>query len=249
MPLTVSLERSAVGLSLFTMTAIPSIAITAAVKPPSVSESFNSREAIPISQVPSIAAVIPVVESLSWISISAPLLTATYASFNFSITGVTEEDPATTTFPLTPFSLPVAIGMIVVLSALDTVGCVVLIIGSFIFVKMGHKGLGIALALANCVVPDMLPAIDEVFGIVVTGGTLLHDYKKGESLPNSIVHAIDAKDVYRNCSEEYEDMDVLQIAQNVASDYATQPAYTDPMPVQTGDTDGPGVDAVRSLQT
>ena len=74
---------------------------------------------------------------------------------------------------VTPFSLPVAIGIIVVLSALDTVGCVVLIIGSFIFAKMGHKGLGIALALANCVVPDMLPGIDEVFGIVATGGTLI----------------------------------------------------------------------------
>lgn len=60
---------------------------------------------------------------------------------------------------VTPFSLPIAIGIIVVLSALDTVGCVVLIIGSFIFAKMGHKGLGIALALANCVVPDMLPEL------------------------------------------------------------------------------------------
>ena len=50
---------------------------------------------------------------------------------------------------VTPFSLPIAIGIIVVLSALDTVGCVVLIIGSFIFAKMGHKGLGIALALVS----------------------------------------------------------------------------------------------------
>ena len=149
---------------------------------------------------------------------------------------------------VTPFSLPVAIGIIVVLSALDTVGCVVLIIGSFIFAKMGHKGLGIALALANCVVPDMLPGIDEVFGIVATGGTLLHDYKKGESLPNSIVHAIDAKDVYRNCSEEYEDMDVLQIAQNVASDYATQPAYTDPMPVQQGETELEQIEHLHQLK-
>lgn len=149
---------------------------------------------------------------------------------------------------VTPFSLPVAIGIIVVLSALDTVGCVVLIIGSFIFAKMGHKGLGIALALANCVVPDMLPGIDEVFGIVATGGTLLHDYKKGESLPNSIVHAIDAKDVYRNCSEEYENMDVLQIAQNVASDYATQPAYTDPMPVQQGETELEQIEHLHQLK-
>ena len=108
--------------------------------------------------------------------------------------------------------------------------------------------LGIALALANCVVPDMLPGIDEVFGIVATGGTLLHDYKKGESLPNSIVHAIDAKDVYRNCSEEYEDMDVLQIAQNVASDYATQPAYTDPMPVQQGETELEQIEHLHQLK-
>ena len=94
----------------------------------------------------------------------------------------------------------------------------------------------------------MLPGIDEVFGIVATGGTLLHDYKKGESLPNSIVHAIDAKDVYRNCSEEYEDMDVLQIAQNVASDYATQPAYTDPMPVQQGETELEQIEHLHQLK-
>ena len=95
---------------------------------------------------------------------------------------------------------------------------------------------------------SMLPGIDEVFGIVATGGTLLHDYKKGESLPNSIVHAIDAKDVYRNCSEEYEDMDVLQIAQNVASDYATQPAYTDPMPVQQGETELEQIEHLHQLK-
>ena len=87
-----------------------------------------------------------------------------------------------------------------------------------------------------------------IFGIVATGGTLLHDYKKGESLPNSIVHAIDAKDVYRNCSEEYEDMDVLQIAQNVASDYATQPAYTDPMPVQQGETELEQIEHLHQLK-
>ena len=153
---------------------------------------------------------------------------------------------------VTPFSLPVAIGIIVVLSALDPVGCVGLIIGIFIFAKMGHKGLGIALALANCVVPDMLPGIDEVFGIVATGGTLLHDYKKGESLPNSIVHGIlqgDEQGVeIEEESEEYEDMDVLQIAQNVASDYATQPAYSDPMPVQQGETELEQIEHLHQLK-
>ena len=61
-------------------------------------------------------------------------------------------------------------------------------------------------------------------------------------------HAIDAKDVYRNCSEEYEDMDVLQIAQNVASDYATQPAYSDPMPVQQGETELEQIEHLHQLK-
>ena len=51
--------------SLFTITTIPSFAITVGVSPAPVSLSFQSRDAIPMSQVPSAAEFIPVVESLS----------------------------------------------------------------------------------------------------------------------------------------------------------------------------------------
>ena len=60
------------GQSLLTITVIPSIAIMVAVSPFSISESFSSREAIPISQVPSIVSDIPVEESLCCISIVTP---------------------------------------------------------------------------------------------------------------------------------------------------------------------------------
>ena len=76
MLLTVSALISSKEFPVFTITAIPSNAIAVDVKPAPVSVSFNSREAIPISQVPSAADVIPVVESLSCTSISAPLFTA-----------------------------------------------------------------------------------------------------------------------------------------------------------------------------
>ena len=58
-----------------------------------------------MSQVPSAAAVIPVVESLCCTSIVVPALIFWYASANFSITGVTEEEPATSTLPLAPLLL------------------------------------------------------------------------------------------------------------------------------------------------
>ena len=57
---TCSTLRSETGLALFTITAIPSMAITVGVKPPSSSLSFRAREAMPMSQVPSMAMFMPV---------------------------------------------------------------------------------------------------------------------------------------------------------------------------------------------
>ena len=90
---------------MFTITAIPSFAITVAFTPFLVSLSARSRDAIPISHVPSIAFVTPVVESLCCTSTVTSLFAFAYASFNFSITGVTDEDPPTTTLPFAPFDL------------------------------------------------------------------------------------------------------------------------------------------------
>ena len=46
-----------------TITAIPSLAIAVALTPDEASESFRSRDAIPMSHVPSMAMLTPVVES------------------------------------------------------------------------------------------------------------------------------------------------------------------------------------------
>ena len=54
---------------------------------------------MPMSYAPEMALCIPTVESLCWISISALVLIARYASTSFSISGVTEEEPPTTSFP------------------------------------------------------------------------------------------------------------------------------------------------------
>ena len=61
-----SLDKSSMGFSLFTITAIPSVAITIPVRPLSVSLCLSSREAMPISLLPSMASFMPEVESVSW---------------------------------------------------------------------------------------------------------------------------------------------------------------------------------------
>ena len=76
------------------MIAIPSTAMTVETTPCEVSESFSSLDAIPISQVPSIAEETPVEESL-WLTSTLLPLTASYFSASTCITGVTEEEPAT----------------------------------------------------------------------------------------------------------------------------------------------------------
>ena len=85
-----------------TMTAMPSRAMGVPSAPAPASESFRSREAMPMSQVPSSAMFTPVVESDCCTSTVTWGLADWKASASFSMTGVTEEDPATTTFPLAP---------------------------------------------------------------------------------------------------------------------------------------------------
>lgn len=62
---TFSLVISDNVLFLLTITASPSVAIVVSLSPLAFSLSFTALEAIPISQIPLIAEVIPVVESLS----------------------------------------------------------------------------------------------------------------------------------------------------------------------------------------
>lgn len=95
-----------------------------------------------------------------------------------------------------PYSIGKAIIIIVALALFDTVGCIVLLVGSIIFVKMGHKGLGIALCVTNILIPDALPVVDELFQIVVIAIPLYQSYKKGESLKQAATKAIDSHNEY-----------------------------------------------------
>ncbi len=65
-----------------------------------------------------------------------------------------------------PYSFGTTVGIIIVLSLLDTVGCIVSIVGAYIFKKKGHQGLAVALAVINIISPDALPVVDEIFGII-----------------------------------------------------------------------------------
>ena len=87
----------------FTITAMPSWAMTVAFTP--LSESLSSRETMPMSQVPSVAMFTPVVESDWLTSMATSGLRALYASASFSMTGVTDEEPAMTILPDLPEAL------------------------------------------------------------------------------------------------------------------------------------------------
>jgi|GEM_PF-5377389 len=77
-----------------------------------------------------------------------------------------------------PYSIISAALILLVLGLVDTVGCVVLIIAAFVFVKKGHKGLGALCALTNCVIPDALPLVDEAAGIIAVVLPLYMEWQK-----------------------------------------------------------------------
>ena len=67
---------SAAGLLLFTITAMPSVAMVTAVRPSASSLSFTARDAMPMSLMPLIASDMPVDESLCVTAMSASGLMA-----------------------------------------------------------------------------------------------------------------------------------------------------------------------------
>ena len=85
-----------------------------------------------------------------------------------------------------PYTIGKAIVIIAALTLLDTVGCIVLVIGAYIFTKKGHAGLGLALAVANIIAPDALPVVDEIFGIVAVVVPYMKSREQGKSIGQSI---------------------------------------------------------------
>lgn len=101
-----------------------------------------------------------------------------------------------------PYSFLKAALIVVALSIFDTFGCVVLLIGGFIFSKKGHTGLAIALAAANFIVPDALPVIDELFTVVAVVIPIYQNYKAGKSLGESVSSGINSYNEYNSDKEK-----------------------------------------------
>lgn len=102
-----------------------------------------------------------------------------------------------------PYSLGTAICIIAALALFDTVGCIVLVIGAYIFTKKGHQGLGVALAITNIVVPDILPCVDEIFGVVAVVIPYMQSRKEGKGVGESIQASIDSARQYKQTSNDY----------------------------------------------
>lgn len=102
-----------------------------------------------------------------------------------------------------PYSLGKVIVIVAVLTLLDTVGCIVLVVGAYIFTKKGHAGLGIALAVTNIIAPDALPAVDEIFGIIAVVVPYMKSREEGKSVVDSVKASINSAQQYANTSNDY----------------------------------------------
>ena len=135
-----------------------------------------------------------------------------------------------TTNGVTPYSMPMVIGIIAGLALVDTVGCVVLIIAGYVFVKKGHQGIGILLALTNCVIPDALPLVDEAIGIVMVVVPAYRGYKKmlawQANIADVALDVINNSQMYQNNAGNYMNMNGTEIVKTIAEEYATDSEQT-----------------------
>ena len=102
-----------------------------------------------------------------------------------------------------PYSFGKVVLIVAVLTLLDSVGCIVLVIGAYIFTKKGHAGLGMALAVTNIIAPDALPAVDEIFGIIAVVVPYMKSRKEGKSVGESVKASIDSARQYKQTSNDY----------------------------------------------
>lgn len=143
-----------------------------------------------------------------------------------------------TTNGVTPYSMPMVIGIVAGLALVDTVGCVVLVIAGYVFVKKGHKGLGVFLEITNCIIPDALPGVDEIAGILMVVVPVYRGYRKvmaGEAnIADVVCDVINNVQTYQNDSLNAVNMGVTEIVKTVAEEYATseQTSGNSEMPVR-----------------
>lgn len=112
-----------------------------------------------------------------------------------------------------PYSIGKCIVIITILALLDTFGCIVLLVGSYIFMKKGHQGLSIALAVTNIVIPDALPCVDEIFQIIVIVVPIYKGYKNGDSVGKIAKDVINSEREYN--SQKKKAVNVSQKVSNV----------------------------------
>ncbi|MGN1411433.1 MAG: hypothetical protein ACI4WH_02840 [Oscillospiraceae bacterium] len=68
--------------------------------------------------------------------------------------------------------------------------------------KAGSKGIALALAYCNLVIPDMLPLVDEIFTVIVVVIPVYKEYKATGSIFKSVKAGVQSHQKYKNLLEE-----------------------------------------------
>ncbi len=123
-----------------------------------------------------------------------------------------------------PYSFGMTAFIVIGLSLLDTVGGIVLLVGTYIFMKKGHTGLSVALVIANFVVPDILPAVDEIFTVIIFVCTYNKNRAEGKSISESVKASKQAVQQYSETSRDYiqkseKVVNKIRVPQNQEIDY------------------------------
>lgn len=92
--------------------------------------------------------------------------------------------------------------IVVLCCALDSVTCVLLLVGSIVFMKAGNKGLALVLALCNIVCPDSLPFVDEIFTIIVTVIPLYKEFKATGNVLEAVKASFTSRQEYKGMSAD-----------------------------------------------
>lgn len=132
-----------------------------------------------------------------------------------------------------PYTLGKAALILIALTLLDTFGCVVLLIGSYIYMKKGHTGLAMALCVTNLVIPDALPVADEIFQLIAIGMPLYKSYKEGQDAGTAINNAIESYKGY-DSAKNMDRIDLIQATINAGNN--NEPVYNEPVYISQDDS-------------
>lgn len=114
-----------------------------------------------------------------------------------------------------PYPFFTAAAIVVALALFDTVGCVVLLIGAYIFMKKGHTGLAVALSVVNIISPDAIPLVDECFQVIVVLLPIYKSYQESQNALTAIQDGVSSYAEYENRKQENP---------NIVNQYSTENA-------------------------